>query len=398
MSEEAEDSGTESKKNQKLSQEDEIKEYVGAYIDSYMDYVEELNVNESQFPLFYTNYPFEVTCYILPDRSLCILFTGLAPSMKILTKNADFKVVDSEIVEKKYHHILCYPASHVYTKEEAKAEARSDVRADIENAKQLSREDIDGISKAEALRSLRLLSVAMPWILSRKSLDPVRAETLRTQSSEFESDNLKLNKEEEFSEFMNKLIRLESVLLGIKGSKPKEKLQKIADVPPPIPPPPPQGTNINIEIKQPETPMKEETMDDKTDLEILRLKKTLYIQTTDIEDLRRKVTELSNKIATYEQMRQTVFRMNRKVYDADTRMGRMEKSNMETLKKATEMRVEQREENKKTRRFIIDKTKKARNQAMILGFIAIGFSLITLLFGLPLIIEYWHVVQNFFGF
>jgi hypothetical protein len=316
--------------------------------------------------------------------------------MKIEVKKENFKTVDSEIAEKKYHHICCYPPSHLNTSDNAKTEARSDVKQDIENAKQLSREDIDGISKAETLRSLRLLAVAMPWIKSRKSLDPTRAEILKSGSLKFESGNLKLDKEADFSEFQKKLGELETALIGTEQEGlSKDTTSASASVP--IPPPPPQGTNINIEIKQQESKVKEDAFDDKTDLDILRLKKTLYIQTTDIEDLRRKVTELTNKMTTYEQLRQTVFRMNRKVYDADARMGNVEKSNRETMKKAAEVRVEQREENKKTRRFIIDKTKKARNQAMILGFVAIGISVVTLLFGLPLIIDGWETISSFFG-
>ncbi len=404
MSEEAEDAVEGNKEDnnengkgkQRVSAEDAIREYIGAYIDSYMDHVEELNVNESEFPLFYTNYPFEVAGYILPDKSLCILFSGLAPAMKIEVQKGAFKKVDSEIAEKKYHHICCYPPSFLYTKDNAKTEARSDVKQDIENAKQLSREDIDGINKAETLRSLRLLAVAMPWIQSRKSLDPARTKALKSESSKFEPGNLKLDKEADFSEYQKKLGDLETTLLGIKQEVPSKDSISTSTVVP-LPPPPPQGTNINIEIKQPEAQVKEDTFDDNTDLDILRLKKTLYIQTTDIEDLRRGVIELTNKMATYEQLRQTVFRMNRKVYDADARMGNVEKSNRETMKKAAEMRLEQREENKKTRRFIIDKTKKARNQAMTIGFVAIGISVVTLIFGLPLIIDGWETISNFFG-
>jgi hypothetical protein len=305
----------------------------------------------------------------------------------------DFETADNKIAKKKFHHICCYPPSHLYTRENAKSEARKDVQQDVGNAKQLSREDIDGISKGETLRTLRLLAVVMPWMKSRKSLDPTHARALKAESSKFEPENLILEKDQDFSDYLNTLNKLETTLMGPNV----EVAESVSSRTMTIPPPPPPGTNISIEIKQPEPLKKEEVFDDKTDLDILRLKKTLYIQTTDIEDLRRKVSELSNKIATYEQLRQTVFRMNRKVYDTDARMVNVEKNNMDTMKKAAEMKVEQREENKKTRRFIIDKTKKARNQAMILGFVAIGISLVTLLFGLPLIIEYWHVVQSFFG-
>lgn len=380
------------KDKEKLSAFDAIQTYIAAYIDSYMDYVEELNVKESDFPLFYTNYPFEVTGYILPDNSLCVLFRGLAQAMTIDVKKEDFNTVDNEISEKKFHHICCYPPSHSYTASKAEKEAKSDVKLDIENAKLLKRDDVDGIAKAETLRSIRILSVAMPWILKRE----VGKGTLKAPSpdnvSNYELENLHIKEDEDYANYSERLQDLESGLLGTPIPKSEIKTQETpATQTEPVPAPPQPSTNINIEIKQPETQTKEDLFDEKTDLDILRLKKTLYIQTTDIEELRRTVKDLSNKLTNYEQMRQTVFRMNRRVFDADSRMGNVEKTNRDTMKKYAEMKAEQREENKKTRRFITDKTKSARNQAMALGLAAIGFAV------LVLIIVKWEEVSTFLG-
>ena len=88
-------------------QEETTKAFIVAYIDAYMDQVEELNVKESDFPLFYTNYPFEVNGYILPDNSFCVLFRGLAGALTIEVQMTDFTAVDSEISQKKFHHICC---------------------------------------------------------------------------------------------------------------------------------------------------------------------------------------------------------------------------------------------------------------------------------------------------
>jgi hypothetical protein len=384
---------------EKISAENAIRIYIGAYIDSYMDHVEELNIKESDFPLFYTNYPFDVTCYILPDNSICVLFRGLASAMKIEVIKEDYNTVDAEISEKRFHHICCYPPSHSYTPEEARREAKSDVKQDIENAQMLVRDDVDAISKAETLRSIRILNVVTPWISKRQ----VGKGTLKVpppnEASKFESDNLKIRESEDFINYSERLRNLVIPLLGAPPPKPESDVEvKTTTTPAPIPPPGQPATNINIEIKQPETPQKEEAFDDKMDMDILRLKKTLYLQTTDIEELRRSIRDITNKLTNYEQMRQTVFRMNRRVFDADTRIGNVEKSNRDSMKKVAEMKAEQREENKKTRRFIEEKSKKARNQAMILGVVAIAISMVTLLFGLPLIIEYWEVVSNFFGF
>jgi hypothetical protein len=365
------------KDKEKVSADDAIQAYIAAYIDSYMDYVEELDVKESDFPLFYTNYPFEVIGYILPDKSLCILFRGLAQAMSVDLKKEDFNAVDNEISEKKFHHICCYPPRHSYTASQAQMEAKSDVKSDIENAKLLIRDDVDGVAKAETLRTIRILSVAMPWILKRE----VGKGTLKAPSpdnvSNYETENLQIKEDENFINYSERLQDLESGLLGTPTSQPEIESKETAPTQtPPIPAPTQPSTNINIEIKQPETPTKEELFDEKTDYDILRLKKTLYIQTTDIEELRRTVKDLSNKLTNYEQMRQTVFRMNRRVFDADSRMSNVEKSNRDTMKKFAEMKAEQREENKKTRRFITDKTKSARNQAMALGLAAIGFTVL----------------------
>ncbi|MCK4820568.1 hypothetical protein KA005_32685, partial [bacterium] len=260
-------------------------------------------------------------------------------------------------------------------------------------------DDVDGVAKAETLRTIRILSVAMPWILKREVGKGALKAPSPDKVSNYEPENLQIKEDEDYVDYSERLQDLESGLLGTPIIKPEIET-KVTTTPQiaPIPAAAQPSTNINIEIKQPETQTKEELFDEKTDYDILRLKKTLYIQTTDIEELRRTVKELSNKLTNYEQMRQTVFRMNRRVFDADSRMGNVEKSNRDTMKKFAEMKAEQREENKKTRRFITEKSKKARNQAMILGFVALTVSMITLIFGLPLIVEYWDVVRGFFGF
>jgi hypothetical protein len=380
---------------EKKTQEETIKLFIAAYIDAYMDSVEEMNVKEADFPLFYTNYPFKVIGYILPDNSLCVLFKGLASAMTIEVEKSDFKYVDSEISQKKFHHICCYSPSQSYTKEMAKKHAISDVTRDIENARMLSAEDVDTVSRAELLRTIALLSVAMPWITARGT----KAGTLRappkSDLSKFAVENLRKSRDEDSQTYTQRLGNLESMLLGVPPEMPKKEIPPPAPPPVPLPlktpPGAPSGTNISIEIKQPEGKTKEELFDDKTDLDILRLKKTLLLQTTDIEELRRKVYELSNKIANYEQMRQTVFRMNRKVYDNDARMGNVEKSNREVMKKMAEAKAEQKEENKKVRRFIIEKSKKARNQALVVGLIALVFGVTAVL------IAEWDTVKSVLG-
>ncbi|UCE73529.1 MAG: hypothetical protein JSV56_10950 [Methanomassiliicoccales archaeon] len=388
-------------KTDKLSAEQAIKAYIGTYIDSYMDYVEELNLNEADFPLFYTYYPFVVRGYILPDNSTCILFEGLASSADIIVEKADFNSVDSEITKRKFDHICCYPPSHLYTKEEARFQARKDVDQDVENARALGREKTEFAKRDETLKSIKLLNVTIPWIGTRKTEQGTLRSPPKTEATKFTFEELKIKENEDFSSYSERVKNLETAIFTPSKKESVPAAGKAALTPStPLSPPPvvPQGANISIEIKQPEAPVKEEKYDEKKDLDILRLKKTLYIQTTDIEDLRRRVMELTNKFGNIEQMRQTVFRMNRKVYDMDARMSNVEKTNRDTMKKVAEMRAEQREENKKMRRFITEKAKKSRNQAMMVGFVAIAISLVTLFFGLPLIVEYWDVVSNFFGF
>ena len=119
------------------------------------------------------------------------------------------------------------------------------------------------------------------------------------------------------------------------------------------------------------------------------MKKTLYIQSRDIEELRRVNDELSGKLGNLEQMRQTVFRVNRKVFDSDAKMAKLEKSNMDILRRFAELRSEQAEQNKKMRRFITERAKKARNQALVVAIVALVLALVTLPFLIMLIMRFW---------
>ena len=379
--------------------EKKIKTYITAYIDSYMDYVEELNIKEDDFPLFYTYYPFDVRAYILPDNSSCILFRGLSSATKIDLKRAEFDEVDRDISERKYDHICCYAPNHTFIKKEAKNRAQKDVEKDVENNKLLKDKEVERAEKDYALKSLRLFSVAVPWVKARESGKGNLKPPADSEAKNFEPENLKIKYDEDFSSYTNRLKSLESSFL--KGEKIEVAVKTSAKATPttttiPVPSPG-QPTNISIEIK-PEALGKGEVYDEKKDFEILRLKKTLYVQTSDMEDLKRKVTDMNNKLGNMEQMRQTVFRMNRKVYDTDARMTNVEKSNREMMKKVAEMSAEQREENKKMRRFIEEKSKKARNQAMILAVIALVISIASLPFLIMLLMKFWGEIKDMMGF
>jgi hypothetical protein len=401
------DSATTEPKKVQASPEDELKAYISVYIDSYMDYVEELNLDQEDFPLFYTYYPFDVSGYILPDKSSCILFRGLAAATLIDVKKVDFNAIDNEIIKRKYDHICCYPPSHSYTKEEAVKKARKDVEQDIERTRLLKNVDAEGAEKDYNLKSIRLLSVVVPWIGTRKEGKGKLKIPSQTEASKFTSENLRIKAGEDFSGYSKRLKNLEKNLFEGEAPAPPKPSE---EPPPPAPaiaatpvptqipvPSPGAPANISIEIKQPEVMDKGETLEEKRELDMLRLKKTLYIQTTDLEDLKRKVIEINNKLGNMEQMRQTVFRMNRKVYDTDARTTSMEKSNREMMRKVAEMSAEQREENKKMRRFIMERTKKVRNQALTVAGIALIIALVSLPLLVMLLMKFWGEIKTMLG-
>jgi hypothetical protein len=243
-----------------------------------------------------------------------------------------------------------------------------------------------------------------------------RQDGVQREEVKITSTTLKPKEGEDFANFSDRIKSLEASVVKHTPAPPSPEAPEpeIPQSETPPPPPPitveapegievstpqttPQGTNISIEIKQPETP-KGEVMDEKKDMEILRMKKTLYIQATDIENLRRRETELTNKLQSFEQMRQTVFRMNRRVFDTDAKVTRLENNDKELIKVIGEMQVEQQEENKKMRRFITEKARKARNQALIVAGIAIAISLISLPFLVMLLIKFWGEISEMLGF
>ncbi|MEE9150972.1 MAG: hypothetical protein V3U20_03965, partial [Thermoplasmata archaeon] len=251
-----------------LSPEEEIKAYVTAYIDSYMDYVEELNLDQEDFPLFYTYYPFDVTGYVLTDDTTCILFRGLAAATLIDIKKAEFEEVDKEIANKKYDHICCYPTSQLYTKEEAVKQARKDVEKDIEQTRLLKNEDAERAARDNTLKSIRLLTTVVPWATARKTEKEEMQTPLQTGATKFDPEDLRRKEGENFSSYSKRLKNLEGDLFegkkgeltptgpeDAKGPPPPGKVSvpKATAVPTMIPIPsagPP--TNISIEIKQPE--------------------------------------------------------------------------------------------------------------------------------------------------
>jgi hypothetical protein len=117
----------------------------------------------------------------------------------------------------------------------------------------------------------------------------------------------------------------------------------------------------------------------------------------EIEDLKRKFKKMDEKLGRMEQTKDTVFRVNRKVHETGAKMTQLEKGNREVMKSFAEVRTEQREENKKMRRFITERARKARNQALIVGLVALIISLITLPFVIMLVMRFWEQLRGLFG-
>ncbi len=374
--------------------EDRLKTFITAYIDSYRDYVEEQNIKEGDFPLLYAYYALDVIGYILPDESTCFLFKGLAAATNITIEKADYRAVDSEITDKRYDYISCYPPSFSYTKKEAEKQAKSDVDGDIAHSKQLGTVQAERAAKDETLKSIRLLFVGIPWVAQRKVGEGSLKFPQGKDAEEGSTEALGMREDEFFSDFSDRVHTLESALLhGTKiSTEPPEEEKMEPEEVKPAPPATAEpatapvaaaaaapGTHVTVEIKQPEAPGKGGVYNERTEEDILRLKKTLYIQSRDIEELRRVNEELGGKLGNLEQMRQTVFRVNRKVFDSDAKMAKLEKSNMDILRKFAELRSEQAEQNKKMRRFIAERAKKARNQALALAGIALGIGMAALI-------------------
>jgi hypothetical protein len=354
-----------------------------------MDYVEELNIKEGDFPLLYAYYPLDVIGYILPDESTCVLFKGLAAATSISIKKSEYTTVDSEITEKRYDYISCYPPSFSFTKKEAEIQAKRDVDDDIAHSKQVGTVKAERAAKDETLKSIRLLFVALPWVAKRKEGEGTLKFPQGEESKDISSEALVMKEDEYFSGFSDRIHQLENALLhGTKmPSEPEEeetkdieeeKTQAAEGAAPVAAAAAAPGTHVTVEIKQPEAPAKSDSYKERTEEDILRLKKTLYIQSRDIEELRRQNEELSGKLGNLEQMRQTVFRVNRKVFDSDAKMAKLERNNIDTLRKFAELKAEQAEQNKKMRRFIAERSKKARNQAMALAGIALAVGMAAL--------------------
>lgn len=387
---------------------DDLRAYIREYIDSYMDQVEDMGLEEEEFPIFYTSYPFDVTAYILKDNSTCIVFKGHAPVTSINIKHTDLSSVDSKLSIQDYDHVLCYSPSQPYTEEEAKVNAGSDVAEDVENIRQLKDFDAPRVERDNTLRTMKHIMIVNPWLAIRKSPGSV---DVVADNKEKAAGEIVRKESEDFSAYSERLNAIKSSPMDVPEPSGVEMPPEVKE--PPEPPKPEEptetktvtvdpgqetvhvpGTNINIQIKQPEGA--QEFKGDK-DYDMLRVKKTLYKHTTKIETLDGKTKEISGKMEGMDQIKQTVFRMNRKTHDNEAKMSQMEKINAELVKKMNALIEEQRIENKKMRRFIIERARKARNQAMFVAIVALIIAILTIPFLIILLMNSWDEVKGFLG-
>jgi hypothetical protein len=379
-----------------------------------MKHVEDMGLSKAEYPLFYVRFPFDVTGHIMPDGSGFVFFMGNAVVTKIDLLKGSLETITKEIKARKYDHICYITPGKKFTKEEVQNQVVKDVEQDVEYKRLLLPLKAEKTTKEEALKSVRLLNFAINLF---DAIGKVKGAQIPFVAGalKFTSDDIRAHPDEEFTDYCDRIRRMTESLF----SESEDEISfapKIKTVPPPPPPPIPPvpnekgkagkdtvsvpqgstGTNINIEIKQPDVKDAED-VNKRKDIDMMRLKKTLYNHSKKIDELSRKLDEFQEKMGTMEQTRQTVLRMNRKVHETETGMKVVEQGNSETQKALIDMRTQQTQENKKMRRYIMERSKKARNQAMILAVTALVVSLITMFLLIPLLMNSWDEISQFFG-
>ncbi len=145
----------------------QVNGYIKAYTESYMDLIDEEG-DEANQPLFYKNFPYETTGYILPNGQVCALFKGNAQATTTKTFEESERTVERVLGRKNHDHFLRFLPNSDFDLEKAKATGDSQAKEDLARVAKL-KENGFSTEKIDTVQVLIEREVkTTPWLLVLK--------------------------------------------------------------------------------------------------------------------------------------------------------------------------------------------------------------------------------------
>lgn len=287
---------------------DKIATYIETFIYKYRERVEKERMEEK--PYFYKEYPFHVIVYLMPNTALAALFQSGTKYLAVEVKKTSYKSLKEKIRNKEMNYMLTVPSSQPLTKQKA---AEQGYREAIEDVKALKKE----LAYESAKKDLKQLSAERenmlkknPWLVKETSeqLDRLAhinylIEDLTTEDSDDETKR--------YENYYRQVVKLEKM----KGPKKEKSPEKKPDL---MPEPPKE--------KEPESEPEPIKLPKQTMRPSRPRQRAAFIEAGDIKTVkRRKVRDQKPDVVDIPpEIKNTIFRMNRRLYDMEKQMRPLE--------------------------------------------------------------------------
>jgi len=338
-----------------------LRSFIDIYITKYCERVEAQGLEPDRQPNFYADYPFEVTLYKLPNGAMCAAFVGGTQALNYQLRKANYDLISRKLKERELDHFQGYMPYQPLSEEAAIAKARKDAIRDIravERSQNITaiKEHIAGLEK-----EIENVAKMNPWL--EDSANSQTEHLSETQSLlESMQQQVARQEEEKFNHFEDELDRL----AAYNEAKPSPKAKP---APPPKPaaapaPPPPRQSGPPRKVREAFVQIKKEKVEPPPKPE--------------------------PKKEVPDELRNTVFRMNRRVFAIEQKVDPMEqyvKANMAQMQKAMKVLQKRQAKSVEKQRIQMDEMEarverayRKGKSAVNLAAIATVLSLMVLLF------------------
>lgn len=279
-----------------------MEKYINKYLEKYRSKVESEEIERDYLPNFYADQPFKIAGYFFSNRSVAFTFKAGAQMSEVEIVMGDYDIVREQLEDRTVDYFLGYPPYFSLSSEEAADNARHDAKIDMETAKRhlnlkSMKEYLAGLEK-----EIQDLARVNPWL---KEKADSQTEKLSKSEKIIESltQEIARQEDEKYSEYLRVLGTLEDIE-PMEGEVPEDIEDHIA---PPVP--------IEEERKAPR-PAPEVTPFPAKE----RLEPTVILRKE-----RKHPSVVKVKTELPKEIKDTVFRMNRRLYDVEKKVSPLER-------------------------------------------------------------------------
>jgi chromosome segregation ATPase len=315
---------------------------LGVMMCAYRNYLTEKDMDERHLPQFYKGFPFVAEVYRLPNEAVCVLFRKSNRS-KLLVLDGEYDDVKSKLDEKALDFMQVFPPYTNFDQDEAERLAHLDAERDLKVTRRLEILSVAEVHLNDIQDDMNSMLELNPWL-------DEQAKTQKDKLTEAKELILELYKEvdtgeeERFAEYARAFmeimaferaemeevageieLQLETTLEEIEDRV--TKIEENFEI---------YGQTINQNMDELESSVKKmsfkvDTLDEsegiseEVDIALRKVRNSLKDTNSKITVIKKEIKDIKKEVTVAGEIKDTVFRDNKRVHNLNGRVTDMEK-------------------------------------------------------------------------